>query len=464
VGGCIFGSSSGDGDFNPGGINQDAGGSDSHQSTGDSSTSAVAPTVTNVGPNTGDYGTVITIDGDNLDGADVKVVLASSGGPITLDKVTGAVLSPLEAKSKNQIQFKYPFPAEGQMSLVSSKGGTMNIGSFVPTWKPGAPLTGKLLRTDLLGAVSPAPNTLVSVFDGVSGPYFVIADGSSIKTVAYERGASALLRANLYVAANGDVGGFFATGTPPQLWQMKLSNGVATTTNTGVTLTATKSFFAGGSDTTGPYAWVRKTAGSIERVRPPTWATDKTVTEPGASTNSVSGGIGPDGTLFMVWGKDIKSLLDDYAVPYAAKLGPAATTFASETAVGPKADDIMIWTRVRGAGPSGQLITFYCASDSGAFASTTVDCKEGYVGLSGTLEMQSATIKDKTVGFDGTKTMSMTCDAATRVLSIGAADNVALQVPALYPCPTQVAVGVDSTGKALVMVSDGNNVYSPRKP
>jgi hypothetical protein len=86
MGGCIFGSTSGDGDFDPGGVNQDAGG-DSHQSTGDSSTSLVAPTVTNVGPNTGDYGTVITIEGDNLDGADVKVVLASSGGPITLDAV-----------------------------------------------------------------------------------------------------------------------------------------------------------------------------------------------------------------------------------------------------------------------------------------------------------------------------------------------------------------------------------------
>ncbi len=426
------------------------------------------PTVTNVGPLAGDYGTLVTIDGDNLGTSDVRVELETTEGAIVLTKsqVQAPVSGEIVVKwDKTQIQFKYPFPAEGQIRVTN---GEVEIdgGKFAPSWRPGASVSGTFLKTDVLGVVAPAPGKLVTVFDGPStGAYFVVADGTSITPVAYDRGATALRHASVYTANNGDVEGFYAS-PDAHLWQMKLAGTTATTTDTGVQITAVEPFVAGGTDANGAYAWIRTANVQISRVHAPSWAVDKgPIAEPPNGTSIVEGAVAPDGSLVMAWEHDEESFLGDkYVLPYAATLAPGGTGFGSSVVVGPQADDYSLWLRVRGAGPSHQLATFYCAKDTDTLGNTIgTDCKEGYVGPLGTVEPLPATMSDRTVGWNAAVSVAMVCDKATNTLKVGPADDAAKQVTALYPCPPEVSIAADPTGAAVMLVSTGSHIYSPRK-
>lgn len=448
---------SGTGDGTSGGT------SGSYEDPGNGGASRPPPVITSISPLEGDYGTEVTILGDNFDEPTTNLVLGGGAEPLSFAmpaQGTPSKPSNVVTKwSKTEIKFRYPFPAEG-MVRVTSKSGQAEAGEFVPSWKPGTPLSGAFNRQPLLAVVSPAAGTTVAAFDGVTGPLIVIGkpDGS-IATKAFNRGPSSILTMSLHVTPSGTVDGFFSSGG--QLWRLTDATGAATTASTGVAA----AFAAGGHDSSGAYAWI-KNGTSVQRVRGPSWTVEQTVTDPTpAAAPGPSIAVSPDNSLFVGWGvNDTGSfpLYDHTAKAVSRRLRPGQTAFDALRTVGGGADDKMIWTRFR-PGPDGRVASYFCASDTGYLASATVDCKEGYVG-NGAAVPSTSIASEYVVGYSATTAFAASCEVATATVKLGPEGQTAQQVPTIFPCPSAiVAVSVDPTGAGHMLVRSGKYLYAPRK-
>jgi hypothetical protein len=436
--------------------------SGSYEDPGNDPSTRPPPVITSVAPLAGDYGTEVTVTGDNFDAPNTNLVLNGEVSPLSYGMPAANTPSKpsnvITKWSKTEIKFRYPFPADGVIR-VTSKSGQAEGGSFVPSWRPGTPLSGKFNRQPMLAVVSPAAGTTVAAFDGVTGPVIVIGkpDGS-IETKAFNRGASSILTMSLHVTSAGKVDGFFSSGG--LLWQLTDAMGAATTASTGVTA----AFAAGGQDATGTYAWIRNGT-TIQRVRAPSWTADLTVTDPTpANAPGPTLAVSADHSLFVGWGfNDTGSfpLYDHTASTRARRLRPGQTTFDAYRTVGGGADDKLIWTRLR-PGPDGRVASYFCASDTGYMASTTVDCQEGYVG-NGASVPSLAQASEYIVGYNTTTAVAALCDVPTATLKIGPEGNTSQQVAAIFPCPSAiVAVAADPAGAGNVLVRVGDYLYGPR--
>lgn len=440
-----------------------SGTSGSYEDPGSTGTSRPPPVIASVSPLAGDYGTEVTVTGDNFDDATARLVLSGGVEPLRFAMpAPGTESKPsnvITKWSKTEIKFRYPFPAEG-MVRVTSTAGQAEGGAFVPSWTPGVPLSGAFNRQPLLGVVSPAAGTTVAAFDGITGPLIVIGKPEgSIETKAFDRGSTSILTMSLYVTPSGTVDGFFSSGGV--LWRLTDATGSATTAATGVTA----AFAAGGQDATGPYAWIKNGA-TVQRVRPPGWAVDQTLADPTpASAPGQSIAVGPDNALFVGWGVNETGsfpFYDHTASAVGRRLRPGQAAFDAVRKVGGGADDKMIWTRFR-PGPDGRAAAYFCASDTGFLASATVDCQEGYVG-NGTSVPSSSQASEYVVGYNATTAVAASCEVATATLKLGPEAQTAQQVPTIFPCPSAiVAVSVDPSGAGHVLVRSGKYLYAPRK-
>jgi hypothetical protein len=169
------------------------------------------PIITGVAPLEGDYGTPITVTGDNLDEASAVLSLATPTEPLTirLSQASAENQVVVTKWSKTEIVFKYPFPAEGAVR-VTTTSGQADGGTFTPSWTPGSPLSGVFSRREMLAVVSPSAGSLVAIFDGATGPKIVITDANgAITTKPFLRGSTMILQASLWVTPGGQVDGFF---------------------------------------------------------------------------------------------------------------------------------------------------------------------------------------------------------------------------------------------------------------
>jgi hypothetical protein len=426
------------------------------------------PSIASVSPLSGDYGTLVTITGDNLDEASAQLVLAGPAEQVKIAKPasgtgSGQAGAVVTKWSKTEIQFKYPFPAEGGVS-ITTKSGQAAGGSFAPSWRPGSPISGKFTRRELLSIVSPAAGSLVAAFDGSTGPSILIAKNGAMAAKAYDRGASALRGMSLYVTADGTVDGVYPSGG--SLFQLTDATGAAATATTGVAATDA----AGGHDESGAYAWIRNGSGQVVQVRGPTWAeTGTAVADPTpAGAPGPSMAVASDHSLIVGWGLNSTGsfpLYDHTARPVMRRLRAGLTTFDAQRTGGSGADDRMIWTRFR-AGPDGRVFSYYCANDTGTFSSPSVDCGEGYIdGLGGLGEPTTAAHGERISGWNATTTFTTSCDTKTATLSVGPEGSTAQAVPVLFPCAsvTVLGVAVDPSDAPVLLVSSANYLYSPRK-
>lgn len=423
------------------------------------------PVISSTGPLEGEYGTLVTITGDNLDEASATLQLGTPTENLSFPKPpagTGEGLPSAVIKkwTKTEIQFKYPFPAEGAIRVVT-KSGQAEGASFVPAWRPGSPLAAKLGRRELLGVVSPANGTIVAMFDGAGGPKILVgsADGS-VTSKPFDRGGGALMTGSLYVTPAGKVDGFFVNnGT---LWQLTDAAGTPSTSSTNVTAQRA----AGGVDATGAYAWVKNGGTTVSRYRAPAWtATGETVTDPTpANAPGQSMAVGIDNSLYMGWGVNSSGsfpLYDHTTSAVTQRLRPGLTTFDAKRTVGSGADDYMVWTRFIG-GPEGRVSSYFCANDTGIFGGASLDCEEGYAGA-GTSAPSGTVVSEYVVGFGATSTVAVSCEKATSTLKMGPETQTAQQTPALFPCPGIVTAAADPTGAPVVLVQAGAYIYAPKK-
>ena len=423
------------------------------------------PSITSIAPLEGDYGTLVTITGDNLDEASAELVLNGPAEPVKIRMPTGTGTGQPGAIvmkwSKTEIAFKYPFPAEGAVS-ITTKSGQAQGGSFLPSWRPGSPLSGAFTRRELLSIVSPEAGSMVAAFDGITGPVILHAKDGAVTPRAYDRGAVSVLGLSLYVTPGGAVEGVYSNGGT--LYHLTDATGTPATASTGVAALDA----AGGYDDSGAYAWIRKGSGELARVRAPSWAeSGEIVADPtpsGAPGRSMA--LSPDHALIVGWGVNSTGsfpFYDHVAYPVTRRMRAGLTTFDSQRTSGSGADDVMLWTRFR-AGPEGRVFSYYCANDTGYFSSPSVDCGEGYIdGLGSLGEPKTASHGERISGWSATTTLMASCDTATATLSVGPEGNTAQASSILFPCPKILGLTADPADDVVLLVGVGSYVYSPRK-
>lgn len=449
-GGASSSSSSSSGGQSSGGFEKDAG----------PPATRPPPVITGVSPLEGDYGTPITITGDNLDEASAALSLATPTEPLTIKMSAAASPSDVIVTkwSKTEIVFKYPFPAEGAVR-VTTASGQADGGSFTPSWTPGSPLSGVFSRRETLAVVSPSAGRLVAAFDGATGPKLVVAEPDGAVTAkSFSRGPTLLFQASLWVTSSGQVDGIFAA--EGVLWTITDAAGAATTTKTSIAAARA----AGGLDATGPYAWIANGA-SITRHRAPTWAaTADVVTDPSpADAPGKSLAVGTDHSLYAGWGVNSNGsfpLYDHTSRPMTRRLRPGQTTFDAARSVGGGADDYMSFTRFR-AGPGGRVASYYCANDTGLFSSTSWDCGEGYVADLAPPAIAGST--EYVPGWNASTTVTTYCDGATKAMKLGAEGNTASHTAPLFPCPHVAAIAADVNGDPVFVAWSGAYLYAPKK-
>jgi hypothetical protein len=267
-----------------------------------------------------------------------------------------------------------------------------------------------------------------------------------------------ILQASLWVTPGGQVDGVFVR--EGALWTITDAAGAATTATTNIAAARA----AGGLDATGPYAWIANGA-SVTRHRSPTWsATADVVTDPTpTSAPGKSLAVGIDHSLYAGWGVNSTGsfpLYDHTSRPVTRRLRPGQTTFDAERSLGGGADDVMSFTRFR-AGPGGRVASYYCANDSGAFASTSWDCGEGYVADVSPPSMAGST--DYVPGWNATTTVATYCVTATKTMKLGVEGNTASHTAPLFPCPHVAAITVDAADQPVFVAWSGAYLYAPKK-
>ena len=120
------------------------------------------PKVDSMDPVSGPYGTLVTIKGEGLGNPALSGFTLAVGdqGEVTLTpKDKTSVMS----WSDNEIIFRYPFPAEGGVSLEAPKGAVV-AGEFQPTWHVAQEIEMPPAAT-VLASISPAPDHIEMLFD-----------------------------------------------------------------------------------------------------------------------------------------------------------------------------------------------------------------------------------------------------------------------------------------------------------
>ena len=407
------------------------------------------PSVSDVTPREGDYGTTVTVVGERLSGATVHA-RAPDG---ELVDIVGAKKSmPTSKKSpstEGPLTFRFPFPAEGEMTLTVG-GRDVSLGAFVPATSPGRPapfpagsrIHGASVLGDATVALVETGGRAGFLVFGPGEPRFVAIepalaiidsptmrrDGARIEVVV--RSEQDLV----HVAFDGEV----ATATkydPP---------------NDGIVLGV-------GADAIGIVVVVETGEGIVRmRGQAPTLSADgPAVAVPTQSSKHKARAVSGDGTVVIAWSGSGGNILDETATFSMRGLASTATEWGPGVKIGSLDDKA---TSLTASVEGGVVHLNYCAVDSGFFQSTETHC-------------------GSTTTLDGNTKLTVPSSRALAVepgrigyarcgqegyLVIGAVGEApSEEVKALYPCETLQPTVASVEGARLVVERNGK-LWAPR--
>jgi hypothetical protein len=418
------------------------------------------PVVESMQPESGPYGTLVTITGQSLGSEGV------SGFTLTL--ADGLVLTPQDETSvvswtDTEIVLRYPFPAEGVISL-ESPGGTATVGRFTPTWHIAREIETAPVAT-ALASISPEPNRIMMLFDTMPlsllevGPEGVIEHAVSAENVD----ASSV---RLYLNATGQVEAVGVSDeAEPVLVHFANEEGDLVGTATSIALQATEYVVAGGSE--GAAVWMKRTAG-WHRASPSTtgWKLDKgPIADPDPSAPDRAAGASSDGSLYLAHSEDAGFLTDDMEAPYTVRLTPTGTQFGPATRAGAAVDDYVTTLRLTSSGDG--LVVRVCGSDADPFGFSGTDyyCYDGLHAPNGAqLFGVQVDAKASAHAFTQERAVAAYCSSDRRWfirtdLDVEETPDTPLGEQVLFPCPEAVALEVNGDGDYLPVVRVANKTY-----
>ncbi|MGE5186292.1 MAG: IPT/TIG domain-containing protein [Acidobacteriota bacterium] len=246
---------------------------------------APGPIVSSLMPQSGTWGTEVTIDGVHFGG------VPGMSSVVAFDSAVGANGFVVDSWTDTRIKGRIAFPGTGGM-YVQTPAGSADIGSFTTTmpYQPSMALDVAQLASSLVLSTG----SVAAVYRSYElAPQATLADFGASKTYALAgvldpNDASAPIYAQL-VEADDHTPEVIATRTDGTVAVF----GTAGTADTGLSGTV----LAAARDATGVYAWIDTTSGLV-RARPgTTWTVDR---GPITTAHSpLSGAVAGDGTLWL---------------------------------------------------------------------------------------------------------------------------------------------------------------------
>jgi len=417
------------------------------------------PTVREVGPREGSYGTTLTAAGDNLGGARITA-RSPTGDEIELPLVDPAAPAASSGSSGSSrgadagsapitsLRFRYAFPAEGEMTMTSP-GGALPLGAFLPSWTPGRPATAEgavVLGAGALGAdtavLSSSAGGLAFTVFGQGEPRRIPVPGSSpgVVTGSALRVAGALLEAA--IVGDGRASRVTFDGTTARSEPYVTSGTVL-----GV-----------GVDEIGLVVVVSTPEGTLVRLRgepsAPTPQGAAVTVPPSVAARKGVLAVSGNGTVVHAYAGDGGNFLDDVASYSMAALAPGADAFSTPRSLG-SLDDTFKSLRAETRG--GVVEIHYCATDSGFFQSTKEVCGSARTVDGQTrLELGSVASGDGALVSAAGRTSHARCGEGDMLLvQSDTATQSGVAEPTLFPCHGQsVSALVFSDSGTRVVVED----------
>lgn len=419
------------------------------------------PIIESMQPESGPYGTLVTITGSSLGTEGMAGFMLTLGDGLV--ELTPQDQQFVVSWTDTEIVFRYPFPAEGVISL-DSPGGTAAVGRFTPTWHVARELETAPAVT-ALASISPEPNVIMMLFDTMPltllevGPTGVVEHAVSADSVE-----PTSLR--LYLNAMGRVEAVgISDEADPVIVHFANEGGDLVGTATTVKLTATEYVVAGGSE--GAAVWMKRAAG-WHRARPSAtgWKLDKgPIADPEPSAADRAAGATSDGSLFLAHSEDASFLTDDMEAPYLARLTPAGTQFGAAVRAGAAVDDYVTTLRLTSSGDG--LVVRVCGSDVDPFGFSGTDyyCYDGLHAPGGAqLFGVQVDAKASAHAFTQQRAVAAYCSSdrswfIQTDLDVEETPGTPLGEQVLYPCPEAVALEINGDGDYLPVVRVGPKTY-----
>ena len=336
----------------------------------------------------GAWGDVLQVHGTALQGTTPNSAVISVGDELRLQRDDSAVV----AWSDTSIQFRVPFPYEGEV-FIETREGRVAAGSFESEWVLQEALPD--LAEQVVTSLSPAPMTLVLA---LMGEHLRLAqfDATGWRTLSIESDDLLPDSFHLYQLADETVAGFAISDTqPPELVSFDVldfdAQGPVAGHATGETLGA--HWVAAGS-THGGVVWTENAEG-WERLRatPEGWTWDKGPI-PTPALDQVTAGTTSDGSLYFAHAVDTGNFLDDLGAPFYRRLSPWQTEFGPDVRGGVSVDDYLSSLTFKSHG-RGFLIE-YCGTDTDPFnlSGDTYRCYSAAHSLEGDAQLRGLKEKD----------------------------------------------------------------------
>jgi hypothetical protein len=420
------------------------------------------PSIDSMEPAAGVYGSVVTIKGHGLGNASLAGFTLAVGNqgevPLTPKDKTF-----VQSWTDEEIVFRFPFPAEGAVSLEAPKGAVL-AGEFQPTWHIAREIDKAPAATVLASIVS-APDHLSLLFD--TDPFTLLdigPDGATIHSVTAENVDPSSLR--LYLNSAKQLEGIgVSTDAAPVLVQLQNQDGDLVAKATTIVLDASEYSVAGG--TAGAAVWMRRTNGWYRARRgASSWSVDKgPIADANPDAPDRASGVTSDGSLYVGWSIDTGNFLDDMEAAQMAKLAPTATKFASATAAGGSVDDYVTALSFKSSGDG--LVVTTCGSDVDPFGLSGTDryCFDALHAASGA-HIFGVPVNEKAMAhaFTASRAVVAYCGGDNRWLIRTDADvetspGAPLGETVLYPCPEAVALEVGGGGDFVPLVRWEGRTY-----
>ncbi len=430
--------------------------------SGDTDPNYPEPTIDSMEPRSGPYGTLVTIQGQGLGNA------AMAGFSLALGSQGDVVLTPKDSEivaswTDTEIVFRFPFPAQGVVSLEAPKGAVV-VGSFAPSWHIARAID-KAPAASVLATVSPAPDHLMMLFDTMPLTLLDVGPDAVVEhAVAGPPVDPTSLR--LYLNAGGLVEAVgVSTDADPALVHFKNQGDDLTGAATTIKLQATEYRVAGGSE--GAVVWMKRAAG-WQRARPSgaTWKVDKgPIADPDPNAPDRASGASSDGSLYLAHSEDASFLTDDMEAPYMARLAPAATQFAAATQAGYAVDDVVTSLTLTSSGDG--LVVRVCGSDMDPFGFSGNDyyCYDGLHAPGGAqLFGVQVDAKASAHAFTHDRAIAAYCsdDRSWWIrtdLDMETTAGMPIGEQVLFPCPEAVALDINGQGDYLPVVRWATQTY-----
>lgn len=425
------------------------------------------PTVEELTPQSGPYGTTVTLRGEWLGSRDRKGVRLSLGdaGEITLDpKSTLGV----QSWTENEISIRFPFPAAGAVVLETPEG-SVEAGEFQPSWVSAASAEAAP-GASVIASISLAPQTITVLFDTDPPVLTEIGPEGAVER-AVELGDADLQSVRLYAGSDGSVEGLaLSSGPSPELLRLTNVEGKLVAEGAGLQLAATEFALAGGPD--GATVWMHREGGWV-RARPSKtgkFVVDKgPIVDPKPNGKNRAFGATSDGSLYIAWAVDTGNFLDDMEAPVFRRLGPSDTAFGAETRAGSSVDDYVTSLELFDKGRG--LVVRYCGSDVDptGLSGRTYRCYDAlHAQGGGSIQRVPVDVTSSTHAFAQARAVAGACDSAqtfrlrTDTDEAGAAPDTTGEA-VIYPCQTTVALEVDPDGQFVPLVRAGAVLHVLRR-